>query len=98
MARDLEAEVCNQAGFTPKISAAVVNTETALGLVSKSAGIAFVFDEVLKHILPKENTTYFRIKDIYPKQRIDLAYRENAELTDIEENFLDVIKESIKNI
>lgn len=98
MMRDLEIYVCNQAGFVPKVAAEVVNAETALGLVSKSAGIAFIFDEILKYMLPKENVAYFRIKGIYPKQKIEFAFKETLEFTDVETSFLNVIKESAKNI
>jgi len=70
---------------------------TGINLSNEGIGINFTLDATLNYIKKSNNVSYFKIKNIRPKQKLSIAYLKNRKLSIVEEYFLQIMQENIVN-
>lgn len=95
--RNYENDIFKKSNFIPDESKIIEVPQyiTGLNLANEGIGINFILDDVLKHIEKSTNVSFFKIKNIIPKQTLALAYLKNRNLSDIEEDFIKIMQKNI---
>jgi len=94
--RQIAIELCQAAGFTPKIVFESSNMETVQSLVAAGMGIAFVPHFIARARRSEFIPTYLPLEDPSPKRTLVIAYRRGRYLSKAAEAFIDVFKTTIQ--
>lgn len=93
--RQIAIELCQQAGFTPRIVFESSNMETIQSLVAAGMGIAFVPEFIARAKRSEFIPTYLPIEDTTPKRTLVIAYRKGRYLSKAAEAFIQVFKDTM---
>ncbi|WP_346293719.1 LysR substrate-binding domain-containing protein [Sphaerothrix gracilis] len=86
-------DICQQAGFRPKVAQEAVQMQTIIGLVAAELGIAFV-PASLKNF-PRSGVVYRPLQEKTPKTRLYLAWRQH-DASPVLEAFLALAGETLQ--
>ncbi|WP_018755389.1 LysR family transcriptional regulator [Paenibacillus terrigena] len=94
--RQITIELCQAAGFTPRIVFESSNMETVQSLVAAGMGIAFVPHFIARARRSEFIPTYLPLEDPSPKRTLVIAYRRGRYLSKAAEAFIEVFKTTIQ--
>lgn len=93
--RQITLDLCEQAGFTPRIVFESSNIETVQSLVATGMGIAFVPDMVTRTKWSHFTPIYLDLAE-KPSRTLVIAYREGRYISKATEAFIDIMLEVVK--
>jgi DNA-binding transcriptional LysR family regulator len=93
--RDSFFDLCQNAGFRPKIILETDSMATAQSLAAAGLGITIIPDTLAMHNRFLEMPRYFSLNDQVASRRIVVAYSQNKPLTNAAQAFIQVMKEVI---
>ncbi len=85
-------QLCQEAGFSPRISTICYNLETALHMVKAGVGVSLIPDLMIRLV---EDIDYYPLKDIELKSQISIVYPRSNILSDHAKNLIDFIKKNV---
>ncbi|OPA72870.1 transcriptional regulator [Paenibacillus selenitireducens] len=94
--RQITIELCQAAGFTPRIVFESSNMETVQSLVAAGMGIAFVPHFIARAKRSEFIPAYLAIEDPSPKRTLVIAYRKGRYLSKAAEAFIEVFKTTMR--
>lgn len=94
--RQITIELCQAAGFTPRIVFESSNMETVQSLVAAGMGIAFVPHFIARAKRSEFIPVYLDIEDPSPKRTLVIAYRKGRYLSKAAEAFIEVFKTTMR--
>lgn len=94
--RQIVLDLCQQAGFTPKVVFESGNIETVQSLVAAGMGIAFVPQMVTRSHASDFAPVYFPLSAPRPSRTLVIAYRKGRYLSKAAEAFMQTLEEVMK--
>ena len=89
--------LCNQAGFVPKVVFESINVDTCLSLVSTGMGISFAPRMVIRDLKAFDTPKYLPIKHATrPKRNVVFAYKNGSYLSQAARSFIDIMKKTVR--
>ena len=85
--------ICNIAGFQPRNTYMTADQMlTCYYLAAEGHGVAFIRDSILFHTDLTENLLFYRLDDPLATRNIYLYFRQDRELSQVAQSFLDFVK------
>lgn len=94
--RQITIDLCQAAGFTPRIVFESSNIETVQSLVATGMGIAFVPQFIARAKRSEFIPVYLPLAEPSPSRTLVIAYRKGRYLSKAAEAFIDVFKSTIQ--
>lgn len=90
-------QLCEEAGFQPKIVFETVNWNTVNSLVANGMGIGFVPEILTENVTTEKKPAYYRIMAANTTRPYVIAYRKGVPLPAAARNFIEIAKHSFNS-
>lgn len=90
--RNITFDICQKAGFTPKIALEVDSFDTANAFAVAGYGPTFILEPMIRYYVEEQQAAYFTIAGQNLTQTVVFAYKEDKPLSNASKAFLDIIE------
>lgn len=89
--------ICNNAGFTPKVHMYLDQLLTSYEISNNGIGITFIRASITRYLLSTDKLYFYKIDDVLAFQNIMLYYKNSNNLSSSQEQFISFIKNAINH-
>lgn len=90
-------KICNNAGFTPKVSMYLDQLLTSYEIANKGIGITFIRASITRYLSSTDKLYFYKIDDALAFQNIMLYYKQSYKPSNSQEQFISFIKNAINH-